>query len=485
MDHLESFQNARMADRLQALAQVVLVFLILGAINYIAMRSYQRYDLTKNNTYTLSPETKAYLKDLDRPIKVIVTLAESPEDPSLVDALKDIRLTLREYEYATRDQGDNRITIEYLNIYSQTKRAKDLGIETPNVIAFKAGERMRQIHVSELYSRHGDDQREFLGENAFTRSILELLAASDPVLYFTTGHGEMDANDVRPNAGSSELFNELKSRNFKTKTLDLSANSVPKDAALVVIAAPQSRLLPQEVLALEDYLGKKAGRVLALLEPGQPHGLDDLFFKWGILVDDAIATERDPNFLIGGGDLMIRRFAQHPITSSLAALRIVTDRAQVVRADPGRPLNDSLVVTELLATSDKSWGEKSHQTRGLPTYDAKTDIPGPVTIAAIAEQQIDSSLGISLPGGRLIAIGTANFATNNRIHAAGNLYLLLNAINHSLDRATRLNIPPRPINKVKLDVSIEELHLARYLIWFSPPALVGIFGLSIYLARRN
>ncbi len=484
----ESYQSSRLSDRFQALLQIVLVFLILIAVNYIGMRTYQRYDLTEGNIYSLSPETKAYLAQLQQPIEAIVTISENTDEPGLTDILKDVKLLLREYEYATRDQGKNRVTVEYLNVYSQTSRARSLGIESPNVIVFKSGTRQRQVRIDELYKIQDSELREFLGENVFTRSILEIVETSEPVLYFTNGHGEFSANNVTASNGASALFNELKARSFATRSIDLStAESIPPDASLIVIAAPKARFLPQERLLLETYLNKRAGRVLVLLEPGREHGLEDLFYELGILAEDTLVIERDPNYVINGGDLMIRRFSEHPLTSSLfqQAIPVITDRASSVREDPGRPIDDSLVVTELLATSDQSWAERQYRKDDRPVYDPTIDVPGPIKIASISERKVDSSLGISLPGGKLTVVGTSNFISNQRIQASGNLYLILNAINYSVDRYTRLNIPPRPIKKVKLDLSIEQLHLARYLIWFAPPAVLGLLGLLVYISRRN
>ncbi len=487
MDLPDSFQTKRVSDRFQAVLQVVLVFLILAAINHIGMRRYERIDLSDGRQYALSPETKAYLATLDRPIEAIVTISSTADEPGMPDVLKDVKGLLREYEYATREQGENRVTVEYLNVYSQTSRARALGIDSPNVVVFKSGGRQRQVGIEQLYTLQDQQIREFKGENVFTRSILEIVETSDPVIYFTSGHGELSAENVSA-AGASELFNALKARNLATRYLDLTTvEAVPKDASLVIVAAPKTRFLPQEELILTNYLNQRAGRVLTLLEPGQAHGLDNLFFAWGILAEDVLLVERDPNFVINGGDLMIRRPAQHPITNSLfqQQISVITDRATSVRADPGRPLDDSLAVTELLASSDRSWGERRYRAETAPSYDPAIDLAPPIKLAAIAERRVDSSLGVTLPGGKLIVLGTANFATNQRIRDSGNLFLLLNAINYSLDRDSRLNIPPRPIRKVKLDLSLEQLHLARYLIWFAPPTLLGLLGLLVYISRRS
>lgn len=490
MDPFESFQSNRITDRLHAIVQVVIVFLILGAANYIGMRTFKRVDLTEGSHYTLSLETKAYLKNLEHPIQTIVTISETDDDPGLVDVFKDIKQLLREYEYATRSQGENRITVEYLNVYSQASRAAELEIQKPNVIVFKSGQLTPvTVNISDLYTLKDLELREFLGENVFTRSILKIAATSESVIYVTTGHGEFNASDVNPATGASEFFNELQARNLETRSIDLTTvNKIPDNAALVIIAAPKIRFTPEEQMLLSSYLDQQAGRVLTLLEPSLKHGLEDLFSEWGLLADDVIIAEQDPDFVINGGDLMIRLFdPEHPITGPLfqQQFRIITDRASSVREDLGRPIDDSLIVTELFASSSNSWGERDYKAQTQPTYDPSTDLAAPVKLAAIAERKVDSSLGISLPGGKLIVIGTSNFISNHRIQSSGNLYLMLNAINFALDKTSHLNIPPRPIRKVKLDLSLEQLHLARYMIWFGPPLVIGLLGFLVYLSRRN
>jgi len=490
MSLLESYQSNRIVDTLHAIAQFILVFLILAAINAIAMRSYKRIDITMGRSYTLSAQTVAYLEKLEQPIQIIVTLSEQSADLGIRDIYHDVKSLLSEYEYETRDQGENRVTVEYVDIYQQTRRTKELGITKDNAIIFRSpgSERPKIVEIDELYRIADNEIQEFLGENVFTRSILEISQKNAPVIYFTTGHGELNSNDFTPSRGISVLIDELNSRNLRTAALDFSVvKEIPEDAALIVIPAPRTKFLPREQELLKSYLRRDSGRVFLLLEPDTEHGLDDLLFEWGLLTDKAIAVEASPNSIIEGGDLMVRRFAPHPITDKLLNLNmtIITDRARVVREDPGRPIDESLIVKELMATSDRSWGEKNFNAEGFPTYDPAIDLKGPVRIAAVSEKKVDSSLGISIPGGRLIVIGTSSFITNNRIQASGNLFLALNAINYAIDRVAQLNIPPRPIRKVKLDLSMEQLLVSRYLIWLGPPLLVGLLGIIMYLARRQ
>lgn len=490
MNLLESYQSNRIVDILHTIAQFVLVFLILAAVNAIAMRSYKRIDTTIGRTYTLSAQTVAYLQKLEKPIQIIVTLSDQSVDLGIRDIYYDVKSLLNEYEYETRNLGQNRINVEYIDIFQQTRRAKELNITEDNAIIFRTpgSDPTRTIGIKELYRVADNELQEFLGENVFTRSILEISQKDAPVIYFTTGHGELDPQDFTPSRGISKLLDELKSRNLKTDILDLSiAKEIPKNAALIVIPAPRTRVLPREQELLKSFLRRDSGRVLIFLEPDVDHGLDDLLFEWGLLTDKAFVVETSRGNLIDGGDLMVRRFAAHPITDELLKLNmsIITDRARVVREDPGRPIDESLIVRELMETSEKSWGEKNTTSKGFPTYDPVVDLKGPIRIAAVSEKKVDSSLGISISGGRLIVIGTSSFITNNRLQASGNLFLALNAINFAIDRTAQLNIPPRPIQKVKLDLSMEQLLFSRYLIWLGPPLIVGLLGILMYLARRQ
>ena len=65
MKKWESFQ---FANRLKFANHWLQIFLILSLIigcNYLALNTFTRFDLTENHHYALSPESKAYLDDLE------------------------------------------------------------------------------------------------------------------------------------------------------------------------------------------------------------------------------------------------------------------------------------------------------------------------------------------------------------------------------------------------------------------------------------
>src|SRR5476651_916747 len=99
MSVFENFRAVRWIRTVNLLLQAVLFLTLFGGLNYLAnSRGWHedpwRYDLTRYRRYSLSPESLAYLKELSRPVRVIVTRAENDADP-------DVRGLLREYAFAT------------------------------------------------------------------------------------------------------------------------------------------------------------------------------------------------------------------------------------------------------------------------------------------------------------------------------------------------------------------------------------------------
>jgi len=97
------------------------------------------------------------------------------------------------------------------------------------------------------------------------------LAKGQRVAYLLTGHGEASAREKDDPLRKLNLFKQLlDAQNYKVENFGVaegSADAVPDDATVVVVAAPEKPLLPEEERALIEYLDK-GGRMLILYEPG-------------------------------------------------------------------------------------------------------------------------------------------------------------------------------------------------------------------------
>jgi len=488
---LSDFRAARRVRAFNRTVQIVLGLCLVILVNVIAARYFQRVDLTESGVYTLAPESKAYLRQLDKPVKIIVTIPENPDSPELRRINNDLRKLLREYEFVGRVAGNPMVDVEFVDIYQQRSRAQELAnrydLTQENVILVASGDRTRKIRQADLYKVQDGKITAFKGEQAFTQAILAVASDEPSVLYFLVGHGEMRLDDVDPLRGLSQLETFLAERGFQPATLDLaSADAVPENADMVLVPSPQAALLPEEVEKLRRYMSDRNGRMMVFLDPGRKHGMDDLLFDWGVLADDMAIFDEGPDYKASGGDFIIRRFAQHPITEFLIDYKITAlfGQPRPVRKDPAARNDERLKVTQLIGSSETSWAERDYRTQEPPQYDVGRDIQGPVPIATVSKRSAGAKLGITIPGGRFAVFGNSDFIANNRLSAFGNRTLFFNTLNWALDRTEMLNIPSRPMESYQIVMGAAELR--KLLLYFGiAPGAVALLGLLVYGVRRR
>src|SRR5687767_2065903 len=106
----------RLAIGTNVVAQVLIVLVIIGVLNYIGFRQFKRWDFSRNQKYALAPMTKNVLANLEKPVKAIVFF------PTAGALYGDVTALLREYEYAS----NKKFTVEYVDPYKNIIRAREL-----------------------------------------------------------------------------------------------------------------------------------------------------------------------------------------------------------------------------------------------------------------------------------------------------------------------------------------------------------------------
>jgi hypothetical protein len=489
---IDSFRAARWIRTLNLVLQAVLFMTLIGGLNYLAGGHPWRRDLSRYRKYSLSAETLSYLRELSRPILIVVTTNGQSEDP-------EVQGLLSEYVHATEGNPAGQIKVEYVDIFEDRRKTEKYGVERPGVVLVLCGDRRRALNVdSELYRVEDKVRKAFTGEQAVTAAILDVSNPERKKIYFLTGHAELRPDDVDPAQGLSIVREELRQRNYDVDTVELAAaRSVPADAALLVSVGPIDSFSPFEQEILRQYLGAGAGRLILFLAPNTQPGLNDLLLDdWGVLVDDDMVIDLGSDNLSEEGELIIRAFAQHPITQTLLdhkeGLRIGSARS--VRPLPGRPEGAGLTVVTLAATSPTAWGEVDYRNRGVQAFTPGIDIkglpqmdpPNRLGIAVASERvAVRGDLPFSVPGGRIVVFGTGDLISNARIANAGALEMFLGAVNWTVGRDTMLNVPARPIDRFQLSLSAGDLAHMRYALMLVLPGIAALLGISVYWARRN
>ncbi|WP_309399365.1 GldG family protein [Cerasicoccus maritimus] len=494
MSALEDFRVARWVKRLNRTIQITLSLTLAIALNLIAAKHFLREDITRTHRYSLAPETLAYLQQIDEPIRIIVTEPTNSQSSELAELFLEIQNLLREFEYAARINGQSKLSVDYINIYKDSRATEELvqkynvkpEEEAQIVVVVTCGDDYHEVYLTDLYKDTAVNEKVFTGEQAVTTAILDVIRAEPTTLYFTTGHSEMSLEDVSERRGLSQMATFLKKRNYRAKALDLtSVAEVPEDANVVIVAAPQIAFMPEEQEKLRKYLDERDGRLIVLLDPAINHGLDNLFYDWGVLADDMIVLEASDNFIASGGDMIVAKFAEHPTTEYILKnnIKSLFGLSRPVRIDPGSPLDDRLQAVELVGSSPMSWGERNYRNESSQ-YDPASDLAGPVSMAVVSERVTGSDLGLDLQGGKLAVFGNSGWLGNAKFNRGANPILFNSVLNWMLERDEMVNIPPRVIERHQLLISRDEA-LQIYFRLLALPGAVALVGLMILMLRRR
>lgn len=524
MSRLDDFRIMSLWRGLNRGAQVTLALTLVAGLNFLASQPafFVRRDLTASASRSLSAETVAQLRALAarpadsskaaafRRVELFITLPKTVEGEG--DGAREQRRVLETinvqleslldaFVYTTGREWREPLHVERTDFNRNAKLHMELAAKLKDAfqagrtaLVARCGERVKAVDVGDLFvvrqGRKGQAELDgFRGEAAVLSALLEVADFRRPVVYYTSNHGELSPEAANPLRSDARLFAELKSCRLDLRPLDLEqSREVPGDAEMLLVAGPLADFTPREADKVRRFLRERNGRLLALLEPGTPSGLEDVLLDWGVLAQDALLVEKSPAGKSPDGDLSFLNLPEtpHETTRILqeARLPLYAGRLRPVQADPGRPVDDTLSVSELFGSSDNAWGERDYRRPPFrPDFD-KGDLVPPVSLGVAAERSVRVKGEVRIPGSRLVVLGSSDFATDARFEKGGNRYFLVNATNWLLGRNYLVNVPPRPLSEFKLNATSEDLSsLARRFAMV--PLAVALLGFLVHSWRRR
>ena len=350
--------------RYGALAGVgVLVFLgILVAVNYLSVRRNTRWDLTANQQYSLSEQTVKLLQGLKGPVKFMVFDQEAN--------FERFRPRLDGYVY-----NSNQVQVEYIDADRRPVQTRQYNVDTYGTVVLEYMGRTERVTSD--------------SEQDLTNALIKLLNPQMRKVYFLSGHGEKDpASSER--TGYSAISDALKRDNYQFDKLVLAqTNEIPADATMLVVAGPQTDLLEQEVPILEEYLSKKTGKILVMMDPSddlkQPSPmprLTALLKEWGINATETVVVDLSGRTQVATVPVGAPPYPNHAITQGFGLITMFP----LVRAiTPATDAPQGRAGQSFIQTAQRSWAETNLASLEDPSKLAaepeKGDVAGPVSIA--------------------------------------------------------------------------------------------------------
>ncbi len=271
-------------------------------------------DLTSEGIYTLTEamvKECSYLTDftVEKPEDgIVITFCATPEE---LRASESSRVVY--YMCLALQKVFPAITVKTVNLKTNPTavnayKTTSLSVISATDVIIEHKEAFRIASVNAFWGRDGEENLfSYNGEYKMATLFHSLTSRSAPKAYFITNHGETyydPANEDHPdNAELSALYRLLTERGLVVDTLDLSAEEVPEDCALLIINNPTSDYVYNasqadsysyisETEKLERFLTRDQGSLMVAKDYRiELENLEDFLAEWGFIFGDQVISD--------------------------------------------------------------------------------------------------------------------------------------------------------------------------------------------------
>jgi ABC-2 type transport system permease protein len=373
-----SFSAKKIGTSVFSVGTIVIAVAVAVVVNLVINElpsTVTSIDATSTKLYSLTDDTKTYLKLLDEDVTIYVLVSEDSADTTVQETLKRYEDLSSHISVVYKDPN------LYPNFYSQYT---DSTPSTGDLIVV-SGDRSRVVSYNDLYetefdySTYSQNVTGYDAEGQITSAIqfVSMDASELPVIYEVTGHGETNLD-----GGFSEAV-EKANITLSDLTL-LKEDAVPEDASAIIINCPTS-----------DFSSDDADKVIAYLDNGgkaiiitdfEYKGLtnfEKILDAYGVSRVDGIVAENDSNYYYNNNPFYILpNVASTSYTTSVAGKYIFAPYAEAFSYDTA---NEDVTYTELLSTTDSAVS-KTDSANATTTEYEEGDVSGPFTLALAVEK---------------------------------------------------------------------------------------------------
>lgn len=452
------------------MAVIVIAFLII--INLIAGSLNKSIDLTDQQLYSLSDESKSVLSMLDEDI-TIYKLFKTESNEEIITTVNEI---LNNYEAVSShikvEERDPYIHPKFVESY---KTDEDIPV---NSLIVEKDNRFKVIKPSEFYSTSyitGEDVLDI--ESQITNAIIFVSLEKTPTIYYVSGHNEADIGD--------NVKLQLEYAGYEIKTVNLlQYDKIPDECDFLMITSVEKDYSVQEVDVINDFLAND-GRALICLNftVNSFPNLESIINAYGVETTNGVIHENNPsNYYAGDPDIIIPNVADYDATS-LFYERGFSPRMKFPQPLKTRALQkNTLKITSVLSTSEYSYSKYDDNTESAEYSEA--DEMGPFTVAYAVE---DSNYTDTLHTTKLMIIGSSAFLDDELDSSTGgfNNQFVTQCFNWLNDNSVDIYIAPKSIEVQEVEVNgSDEFNITLFTCGIVPFGIL-LIGFIVWLKRRN
>ncbi len=463
------------------IGEILVVLLAVAFLNLVAAgmpATVTQYDITKEQMYSLTDETKKLVDGLQEQITIYV-LADRDNADQAVDTM------LGRYEAESA-----LISVSYKDpdeypAFSQFYTTEEL---EENSLIIVGENRHKVIPYSDCYEtaytmdnttyEYYETVTGFDGEGQITAGIAYVTSEDIPVLYEIAGHEEYALPDP--------LVSRIEKMNMELQSINLMQyDEVPENTAAILICGPVTDLSQDDMAKIRAYL-ENGGNALIFtaFSTEDMSRYESLLPEYGITVTEGVVFEADSYYYKELPYYLMPVVLDEELTKDLydnqRLLLLAQCRGLTIAGDYDE---DHITVTPLMMTSDQAYSKVD--VASMETMERENgDIDGPFCLAALAEKELENG-ALS----KVIAVGTEYIVDSdlNDYTSDANYQFLLNCITTlaAVSRENSISIPAKSYQLSMILVSSGTGNIFAAVIVFVIPAGLLLAGIIMVFVRRK
>ena len=454
-------------------AVFIVIVLVVNMIVGSLPSKYTEVDVSAQKLYSITDDTKNFLKKLDKDVTIYQVVQSGSEDET-------IKKLLEKYE-----EGSDHIKVEQKDPVVNPKFTSEYTSDdvAANSLIVVCGDRSKVVNYSSIYESSIDyntyqsTTTGFDGEGQIDSAISYVTSEDLPVLYTLDGHGEKDLD--------STLQEDIQKANIDIKSLNLiTEESVPDDAACLLINTPTSDISESEKDAIIDYLenGGKAMIFSDYTTEDLPN-FDAVLENYGVQREAGIVFEGDNQHYA----MQMPYYLVPTINSTDASSETVSGGYYVLvpyaqgikKMDDVR---DTVTINSILTTSDQAYSKTDLNSDTLEKEDG--DEAGPFDLGVSITETLDDDKET-----QIVYYSTSNLMESqvNQMVSGGNEKLIIESLKWMTDTedSATVSIPSKSLSVSYLTLTDYDAAFWKICTIGLIPGFFLVVGFAVWMKRRK
>ncbi len=455
---------------------IAVVVAIVAVVNIILGEmpaSWTAIDLTYEKLYSLTDQSKEYVKDMQEDVTIYVLINEENQDVTL-------QQTLQRYD----DLSDH-ISVEYVDptvnpTFHTQYTDENISLNSLIVVSDK---RSKVVDFSSIYESTTDFDYStysytstttgYDGEGQITSALDYVLTDDMPKVYMTQGHNEL--------ALGSTFTSALQKENVGYETINLmDCDVIPEDAACLLIHGANTDFSVDDKDKVIAYLeqGGKVVLVTGYTDQDMPN-IDAIAAYMGLEIVDGIVVEQNKDHYYRSPYYILPKQTSAAYTSGtygssyifapfVQGIRIVNDEAE------------GMSYNTFLSTSDSAFAKNGVE--NTEDYGkGENDIEGPFAVGVEAVKTLEAGEAT------MVVYGCEQIFTDeaSAMVSGSNLLIFTNTISNFVEHENTVSIPVKSFEVSMLTVTQADALLLALVTIVIVPFGCMIVGFVIWFNRRK